>query len=228
MNDLIIGDFYWPQTDLELTEKPTSSVQSILYKVSEIGQSCDSSCQQEGYTCTNDLLSLNPEDFAEAILGKALCEYPLVSGCGVKAATYDPSTQFCYYPESNCNDTGRPAPVYSCATSIEGSARFCACNTQENSVELSASTSLRSGSFLAFIALFFINPKAAVIALALIAMSAAHNWVNTPSRSVGASTYQPFKPPVTDMPHVAIGPGQSFQIEWATGHTGYTFVFPCV
>jgi hypothetical protein len=81
---------------------------------------------------------------------------------------------------------------------------------------------LRGISGLAVLALFFLNPRAAMVVMVMIGLSSAHNWINSLSRSNGASTYQPFKPATTDMPHAQVGPNQKFQIEWMTAHGGYT------
>jgi len=47
----------------------------------------------------------------------------------------------------------------------------------------------------------------------------AHNWVYSVSRSFNqASTYKPCRPRVNDAPHWQINQGQTFNMEWATGH----------
>merc|ERR1712000_53781 len=57
-----------------------------------------------------------------------------------------------------------------------------------------------------------------VFIVALIALANAHNWVNSPSRSVQANTVPPALPSSTGQPHVQVIAGQPFQIEWVQGH----------
>jgi len=66
-----------------------------------------------------------------------------------------------------------------------------------------------------------------VFIVALIALANAHNWVNSPSRSVQANTVSPALPSSTGQPHVQVIAGQPFQIEWVQGHgrdVWFTFV----
>lgn len=52
----------------------------------------------------------------------------------------------------------------------------------------------------------------------------AHNWINLPSRASKASLTSPCP---TRRPgssaHLQVGPGQPFPVEWAAGHTGYSY-----
>jgi len=57
-----------------------------------------------------------------------------------------------------------------------------------------------------------------VFIVACVAVVNAHNWVNSPSRSVQANTVSPALPSSTGQPHVQVIAGQPFQIEWVQGH----------
>jgi hypothetical protein len=200
--------------------------------MSAIGQSCAELCAEEGYACnTSSAVALQDPKVFDTLLSETLCVLPLISGCGGQSATYDPENQLCYYPEPNCTGEGRTKAVADCNIKVTGVARFCGCDTgirvdkndQNGDNELSAGTSIRCGSILLFAGMLFLNPKLAMVMLALFGLNSAHNWVNTPSRSTGASTEQPCKPPVTPMPHVAVGPGQRFQIEWMSAHGSFAY-----
>jgi hypothetical protein len=61
---------------------------------------------------------------------------------------------------------------------------------------------------------------AAVFALAAAAApAAAHNWLNVPSRAYIASVSNPCQGKIGSDPHMQVGVGQRFHLEWATGHT---------
>ena len=65
------------------------------------------------------------------------------------------------------------------------------------------------------------------IVLALAGAS-AHNWIFNPRSRAGgrASTNRPGPPRPTDRdPHITVGPGQEFLIEWSTGHPNSQFYF---
>ena len=65
------------------------------------------------------------------------------------------------------------------------------------------------------------------IVLALVGAS-AHNWIFNPRSRAGgrASTNRPGPPRPTDRdPHITVGPGQEFLIEWSTGHPNSQFYF---
>lgn len=227
------------QQDLTLNEATVSpNPTSSFYNLSAVGQSCQDFCaQSSGFECTDANLETgltavsDPSKFGSAVLGNTLCVLPLLSGCGKQAATYDPTYEYCYYPEPNCAAQNRTAITYSCAASDPSVARFCYCTSQNAPEDTgsntddggsSAASTIRGFGGLALLALFFLNPRLAMFVMVMIGVSSAHNWINSRSRSNGASTYQPFKPATTDMPHAEVGPGQAFQIEWMTAHGGYT------
>jgi hypothetical protein len=57
----------------------------------------------------------------------------------------------------------------------------------------------------------------ALLAL-LVRPTAAHNWLNLPSRAQIAAVSVPCQTRVDPAPHLQVGPGQTFQLEWSTGH----------
>eukprot|EP01129_Flabellula_baltica_P013277 TRINITY_DN6131_c0_g1_i1.p1 TRINITY_DN6131_c0_g1~~TRINITY_DN6131_c0_g1_i1.p1 ORF type:complete len:1020 (+),score=191.04 TRINITY_DN6131_c0_g1_i1:8-3067(+) len=70
--------------------------------------------------------------------------------------------------------------------------------------------------------MFTKNSKVFVVALLglyLIGSADAHNWLNSPSRSLIASTTKPCPVrPAGAKPHAQVGPGQFWQVEWMQGH----------
>lgn len=67
--------------------------------------------------------------------------------------------------------------------------------------------------------------KTSFVFLALVAFVCAHNWLNTPSRSPGASTVKPCRPRLSTTPHVQVIARQEFYLEWMTGHDGRSFTY---
>lgn len=89
----------------------------------------------------------------------------------------------------------------------------------------SPSSLLRMVLLLPLVLLFGDNRKTAFlfgVVLLLVSVSSpadAHNWLNSKSRSIlAASTLTPCKNPMTAVPHIQVGPGQTFSIEWMNGH----------
>lgn len=66
------------------------------------------------------------------------------------------------------------------------------------------------------------NNKHVVMGVMLLALfvrpSSAHNWVNVPSRAQIAAVTVPCQQRVDPAPHLQVAPGQTFQLEWSTGH----------
>jgi hypothetical protein len=213
--------------DLNLEEalvyEPTS-----VWEVSEVGQSCDAFCQSKKGTCDEDAMAsalTSSEDFSNEISGSNVCKAPLFSGCGEYAATIDPVTQYCYYPDPTCAAQNRTASIVTCAVKSD-TARICACKV---SLSESAADSFRGAGILSilfvFPLLFAVNEKMAITLLLLMGLSytSAHNWINSPSRSSAASSIQPCKPSYTGIPHAQVGPGQPFLVEWMNGHGSFAY-----
>ena len=149
-----------------------------------------------------------------------VCLLPLISGCGTEAGTYDPETQFCYFPDSTCLSQGRPAATYSCTAKDQGIARACGCVATESQ---ESSATIRAASILTLLAIFFVNPRLGFLVMVVFGLSSAHNWINHQSRSPGASGFRPYRPATSDLPHVMVGPNQTFQLEWMGAHDSYTY-----
>eukprot|EP00128_Syssomonas_multiformis_P002497 Colp12_sorted_trinity150504_noHs@26026 len=58
----------------------------------------------------------------------------------------------------------------------------------------------------------------ALVVFLVIGTANSHNWVQSPSRARQANVAKPCPTRVNPEPQVQTGPGQSFQIEWTTGH----------
>jgi hypothetical protein len=163
-----------------------------------------------------------------------------LSGCGDDGAIFDEENNYCYYIDSTCAAQGRTPSSVTCGTLNAGVTRVCPCGTyvpqtddtnvpsgtETTDGEVSSATRPLISLFLA-VPFFFMGGNSRVALFAFLAaalpMTFAHNWVNSLSRSPSASTYQPCKPPLTDLPHAQVGPGQYFQVEWMTGHGDYAY-----
>jgi hypothetical protein len=228
--------------DLTLTEGPANIITTpYTWQISDISQSCDEFCQSLSGTCNTDAVRLEPSNFA-SVAEDFVCKLPLLSGCGDEAGTYDPSTQFCYFADPTCVAQNRTMASMECSTKISGSSRFCPCELPvEATTGGSDSTTgayqdtMSSGekirgfslfSVLLVIPLFVaLNEKMAITMVLLLCLNlaSAHNWINSPSRSHGASAVQPCKGSTSEYPHAQVGPGQAFQVEWMQGHGGFAY-----
>jgi len=242
------GDFYWPMTagDLSLTEGPARPNPSVAWTRSSVGASCTDTCSAISKMCSETSLATLTKSALRSQIATILpCEVPDVSGCGMYPSVYDPAMGVCYYSEGNC--TGRPARAVNCDTVVPSMARNCPCiagqssgtntgtnsgtnsgtNTDSGTTIFESPANTRSPGLLAILLifpfLFSANPRLAFALFLIFSVASAHNWINSLSRSPGASTYRPCKPPLTDMPHAQVGPGQSFEIEWMNGHGGDTY-----
>jgi hypothetical protein len=53
----------------------------------------------------------------------------------------------------------------------------------------------------------------------------AHNWIHTPGRaSTEASTTKPCRGRKSSDTHAQVGPGQTYSVKWATGHSGFSML----
>jgi hypothetical protein len=170
--------------------------------------------------CNDNIAQLsNQQFFGTEFFDTTLCTLPLISGCGNEAATYDPSNDYCYYPEPDCLAQNRTPIAVTCDTKSSDVARFCICTN----MVVSAGNQLSAFFGMTLAMLFFFHPRFALLMLVFIGIASAHNWINSPSRSPYASTYSPFRPAITPLPTAQVGPNQTFQIEWMTAHYGETY-----
>jgi hypothetical protein len=211
-------------SDLSLTEGATQTP-PVEWKETSPGQSCSEYCSANEQACDDTVLKTSitdSETLYTQVSDYQVCALPLLSGCGDRAGGYDAVNQFCYYPDSTCAAQNRTPAIVSCSSKSEGLSKFCVCADSENS---HASTR-GVGSLVAFLLLpllFAANPRLTIVLLVLVGLAYSHNWVNSNSRSKGASAVLPCKPVRTDLPHAQVGPGQAFQIEWMNGHGGFTY-----
>jgi hypothetical protein len=221
--DANTGAFYWPMTqDLVLEEEAIVETQEAVWGVAKVGQSCAEYCEGNCDGAAFTALQY-PGDFSD-VTSTYVCKLPLLSGCGNNAGSYDPDTEFCYYSDATCKAQNRTSTPLTCNTK-SSTARFCPCT-----VAVSGADSFRGAGILSLLLvlplLFAVNERMAITLLLLLGLSSyasAHNWLNSPSRSHGASAVQPCKPAYTNLPHVQVGPGQAFQIEWMNGHGSYAY-----
>jgi hypothetical protein len=216
------GDFFRPTSDVVLQEgSPVQTTQT--WEKSEPGQSCSQACGDR-YCVESELQGLNSAAaLMEKITPKYPCQLPLLSGCGIDGATFDPVNEYCYYNDDTCTVQGRTASSVSCDTSADGVTRFCPCDSEDpNPASHNAPGIL---AILLVIPLLFsgLNQRVFFGVLLVCSLVFGHNWVQSVSRSPAASTYRPCKPPLTDMPHAQVGPNQAFQVEWMQGHGDYTY-----
>jgi len=271
------GDFYWPITDLSLTEAAPRPPSTLQWARSEVGQSCSALCAQYSGTCNQTALqSLTSENSIDLkIFPTNVCEYPYVSGSGLYGGSYVASEGLCYFIDPTCAAQSRAPSAVTCATSIPNIQRNCPCNlpigsttgtfglttgntgntgntgattgvadtgvtggtgvttgiTGDTSTEgtgpVESGSSSRTPGLLYLLLLvpylFSLNPRIAFAVLLVFGFASGHNWINSLSRSPGASTYRPCKPPLTAMPHAQVGPGQYFEIEWMNGHGDFVY-----
>jgi len=218
------GDFFWPQVDLTLSEGPAKERETEWIAVPD--KTCQTACMEKGLDCNEEALqSLNGEQAVKDILGSNYVCQIAVSGCGEDGGIIDQENDYCYYVDPNCPAQNRTASTVNCKSDNVGITRMCPCGG-EDSMSPAATQRPAILGLLLLIPLFFmgnINNRLIFGILLVTGMSFAHNWVNSLSRSPSASTYQPCKPPVTDLPHAEVGPGQAFQIEWMTAHGDFAY-----
>ena len=210
-----------------MTEKAAQTTDAV-WEETGLGQSCSEYCKQDDRVCDESYLATitDSESLYSQISDYQVCALPLLSGCGDLAGSYDPENQYCYYPDNTCVAQNRTAPAaLTCDSKVDGFARFCVCGTVEPQDE-SAGNTRNVGALLPLLLvpfLFAINSRLALVVLVLFSLASSHNWINSNSRSKGASAVLPCKPARTDLPHAQVGPDQAFQIEWMNGHGDYTY-----
>lgn len=231
-----LGEFYWPNAkrDLSLTE---GSTRKQYWYRGMAGQSCDEVCSANNERCDATWMKNAGQDGVALYkqFGRhTACNLPVVEQCGVPHVTTD---NWCVVPGADC-------PAVSCSDAVTDFDPLCACGTlgglpaedlRDNC--MSAAPGSRGSSvpmllLLAFSTSFFANGRARLFLLAGLALifvglpsAEAHNWMISPSRSRHeASTIAPCIARFNEsIPHFQVGPGQTFEIEWATGHNHWFY-----
>eukprot|EP01130_Rhizamoeba_saxonica_P019089 TRINITY_DN9799_c0_g1_i1.p1 TRINITY_DN9799_c0_g1~~TRINITY_DN9799_c0_g1_i1.p1 ORF type:complete len:1003 (-),score=253.07 TRINITY_DN9799_c0_g1_i1:99-2867(-) len=230
------GDFYWPR-DVVLEEGNTVTVDSSSseWDITALGQSCREYCESKSteevsYYCVSS--ALDYEISEEYLLDGSLdhqhsCKLPYISTCSTGASYSEDG--LCYYQEEeeSCISENRTYEEPSCTYKSEDPRigyRFCTCSTnEEDDIDGSANGLKLSFTVLLFsLLLSFRNKSTSVLLIVCVTLylsqgASAHNWVNSPSRIGFASTHKPCLSG-TGKPHVQIGPGQNFIVEWMVGH----------
>jgi hypothetical protein len=227
--DANTGTFYWPK-DVTISEGSPLPDQTTWILAGD-GQSCREFCTSKDLYCDSDALyGISTQQLLiENIDGNYPCKQPYLTSC-LSGATIDQN--FCYYNpgETICESENRDYAPPSCSghnNTAEGS-RFCVCSSNRHAdKDPNSSASLSASLFGILLALFLSlrsnNSKTLVVLLFcfIVVFSngvSAHNWINSPSRSPVASTFKPCLTKSTSKPHVQVGPGQYFQVEWMVGH----------
>jgi len=245
-----LGEFYFANLDknLMLNEGSATSAGDVWVE-GAAGTSCTQTCTAAGKTCDATLLN-NAKNWAGALQVDVLktvgCASPPLTSDTAVSITRD-QAGWCTYPSplapagtAACDAaaTSDTTPVCPCGSAgvpsfgavVPPAATAClnyqvllspAAKASSNVVTLVLA--LLTGSFLG-------QRKQGSFLLTLVCVLfcaytvQAHNWVYAVSRSFNqASTYKPCRPRVTDAPHWQINQGQTFNMEWATGHDHYFY-----
>jgi hypothetical protein len=226
--DANTGAFYIPKMPLVLKEKRTTVVER-WFEV-DPGQTCNDFCTSMNLFCNEkQMQDVGDSLFYEQISATSLCKLPVLNSC---SGPYMANNSYCYAGESDhsCENS----TLITCDTVLQprpNGTNLCNCVTQR---ELLHSGSARSYSFSLFSLLmilcaFIPNSKnrAVVFVLVIVLVSVSlpgaysHNWINSESRAFQkANTYPPCLRKRTAQPHIQVGVGQDFLIEWMIGHSG--------
>jgi hypothetical protein len=242
--DANTGAFYWPQKDLVLTEGPKTTPPKA-WKLTAVGQSCTEFCAASSMYCDATAIQslANVQTLNSQIVLTKPCNLPYLKTASNLAGSFDPATEYCYYGAlASCTAKNQNTSRFCACSAVPNTAAPVTASpsgsdAQTDSVAgsntaivgsdiMSDASSMRSGlvSLVLLPLVFLSNGRSAAVAtLLLISYSSAHNWINSNSRSVGASTYAPCKPSPTGLPHAQVGPNQAFQIEWMNGHGFFTY-----
>jgi hypothetical protein len=234
--DANVGAFYYPNLSGDLSLTQAAPTRSNMYELTNIGQSCSEFCQAKSKACyAAGMTSIQSDVSMDAAISPYYkCNYPILSGCGNDAGSFEKDNQYCYYWDTKCAAQNRTAANI-CDAKAADAAKFCVCADPSlvpgaiTGDQVNSATSMKLSGLLVFLfSLLFGDRKSLILGSILFLgifteFSLGHNWINSRSRSPGASGLAPCKPPLTDLPHAQVGPNQPFSIEWMTAHGGVCY-----
>lgn len=143
--DANTGEFYFPQSDLVLTEGPAPVDESkieLLYVRGSVGESCTAACAEAGRVCDQDSLGsvATPLDVSDEIAPFHSCKLPYLSQCSELGATSS-TDDYCYFADSaaNCAEDARAKGAVTCdavSMDVEDGRRFCPCRLPDDGSNL--------------------------------------------------------------------------------------------
>ena len=241
------GEFHYPAKDLVLTEAEAATGTWRMAKngascdetcaIASLWCDLDTMKAAQGGSLKFD-----------ATVGKAfMCKLPYLSDCG-RASPAARDDGMCWMHSASCKAGapglhGAPAAATDCSSAAAGLMRFCACKSSSRRALQQGAASATPGATSAASRAKSLGGWALLTAaagamtggphnragtllavlgaLALRAPSAqAHNWMHTPGRArKEASTLRPCRGRKASDTHAQVGPGQSFTLKVATGHT---------
>lgn len=237
------GSFFWPnKKDVTLTNAGRSATKQQIWFSGKEGESCSQACYNAGVGCSQDKLddmASDPGKLKTEISIEVPSFEPLFAGCS-SAHPYFVQGSLVAFLDSTC------AKQSQCSGSVPGKSRICPCGEERaaqapggGNLSTSGSTKvsreLSSMDLLILVLLLSSSSTNSRQKLPLFAASlfgcllmlpfcSAHNWINNPSRTGKLSMIHPCPARNPDAPpHMQVGPGQKFPVEWATGHNGYSW-----
>lgn len=222
------GLFYWPnERDLVLTQSTRKPENSTWY-TGKLGDSCLETCEAVGMGCDEKLVqkvSTNRSVLQEELSSSFPIFEPVLVDCSSSGAYY--AGKDFHYSGSTCQEDS------TCKASEQGQQRLCPC-AGTPLVSSATNTGLRALSMFPLLALLhaLTGGSRCTVALPLLCAllllmptpGTAHNWINNPSRASKASLTSPCparKPGAAA--HLQVGPGTPFPVEWAAGHSGFSY-----
>ncbi len=233
------GDFWYPAVDPVLTEAVTLPPSTMTWILADEYQTCHDACKSARLECSGDELAsiTGPNSFITAVGSAHLgsCQFPLLSDCSPVSPVRSQEGQ-CYFRDQRCSSKNL---CFAKGLGSENSNRFCPCessrralrSTNIKDVPSSSSLTIQQSAFAtiasvgALAALLYALSNSKVFSVLLLPTTAAHNWLHTPARAnKEASTTKPCRGRKLTDTHAQVGPGQNFNVKWATGHSGQSIL----